>query len=799
MKKFCLLSAAMLLALSCSQSTVEELETVETAEEQQETEYTPGVAEVYFSDEMIELIENDLSEGSLSTKSSSLNSLIQELGITSMERLFPDAGEYEERTRKEGLHKWYKVQFDESVSVTKATEDIGTVPGIEIAEPVRPIKIESTPYFDDPYLYYQWHYYNDGSLSDSHESGADINVAPVWENYTTGSSKVIVGVVDGGIDQTHEDLADACIGGYNFCSGSTKIVAHDHGTHVGGTIGAINNNGIGVSGIAGGDEANGVPGVRLLSCQIFQDDDTGSSGAEAIKWACDNGANIVNNSWGYDYENYNEAKNSTIPTSLSNAIDYFIKYAGCDSEGNQKSDSPMKGGLVFFAAGNSGWNTDPIGLYEPVIAVGAIGPGLSRESYSNYGDWVDICAPGGDSNNTYGMIMSTIPDNSYGWSAGTSMACPHVTGVAALVLSYFGGPGFTADALKEKLLGGANSTAISANSKIGPLVDAYGAITYGGTIAPDAVESATVSVSSNTISLSFKVTEDEDDTKAYGYLLVASEDKSLLSSDLDPSNLPDAVSSSLTEVGALDAGDEITVSISSLEFDTQYYVAVIAYDYAGNYSSLSPVYSAVTGTNHAPVISTDYDGSYSLKAHETISINYTITEPDGHSFTASASTGSDAATFTKLSDGIYNLRITGNKADEGTYTAVITATDEFKMSSTLEVQYTILENNPPVLEQSFDNYFTDAIGDQFTIDLSEHISDPDGENLSWSISSSNASVFHGNVASNVFYGTILGYGLSSVTVTGTDAKGLTASGSFQYLRRTLRTLWKPTRILVQTA
>ena len=390
-------------------------------EQEQIVEDTPaivaGEAIVLFAEDMLQVIEEDLSAGDVVTKSSDLNGLNEILGVTSIKRVFPHAGKFEERTRAEGLHRWYKITYDPSVPTTKASDDLLSIPGIEAVEPVR--KIVNRAYFNDPRLGEQWHYYNDGS-KDGFSAGSDVNVVPVWENYTTGNPDVIVAVVDGGIDKEHEDLAANYVDGYNFVRGSRQVVAHDHGTHVAGTIAAVNNNGIGVSGLAGGDFKNGIKGVGLLSCQIFEpnpDDpyrDLSADGAEAIKWGADHGAVISQNSWGYQYETAEEQAAATIPKHLAAAIDYFIKYAGMDENGKQVG--PMAGGVVIFAAGNDARADDPIGKYEPVISVGAIGPDFKRSEYSNYGDWVDIAAPGGQAP---GMILSTIPGNNYGIMKGT--------------------------------------------------------------------------------------------------------------------------------------------------------------------------------------------------------------------------------------------------------------------------------------------------------------------------------------------------------------------------------------------
>ena len=193
----------VVMTVGCTHEPLSEIREEEQHEETVQA-IVPGQAIVKFDESMMELIEADLQSGSVATRSSELNSLGEMLGIRSMTRLFPHAGEFEERTRAAGLHRWYKVTFDPEVPVTKASADLGTLPGIVTVEPVRNIRRTST--FDDPRLKYQWHYFNDGSLDSRHKAGADVNVVPVWENYTTGNPEVIVAVVDGGIDAAHEDL-----------------------------------------------------------------------------------------------------------------------------------------------------------------------------------------------------------------------------------------------------------------------------------------------------------------------------------------------------------------------------------------------------------------------------------------------------------------------------------------------------------------------------------------------------------------------------------------------------------------
>ncbi|GHV68263.1 hypothetical protein FACS1894199_15230 [Bacteroidia bacterium] len=421
--------------------------------------------------------------GAVETGLSRIDELSHRLGATRMERTFPYSGENEWKAESLGMHLWYDVYFDENVPVTRAVNDFNLIDDIETVEAVYRIRSVdkkttkgnfasvtawsvprpmSVPFpFDDPNVGLQWHYQNDGSLARS-IAGCDINLFAAW-GVTTGHPDVIVAVVDGGIDYTHEDLQDNIWldgngkSGYNFVDNNTNIIPHDHGTHVAGTIAAVNNNGKGVAGVAGGSGNN--DGVRLMSCQIFKPHPTKpgetistTSPHLAIRYGADHGAVICQNSWGYDIKA--DGSSPALSDVDKAAIDYFIQFAGTDGHGNQTG--PMKRGLVIFAAGNEGkeYVSYPA-AYEPVVAVTSMGTDFIMADYSNYGTWVDVTAPGG--NATYGTsncIYSTLPNNEYGYMEGTSMACPHVSGVAALLISKFGvgNPGFTANDLRKMLL-----------------------------------------------------------------------------------------------------------------------------------------------------------------------------------------------------------------------------------------------------------------------------------------------------------------------------------------------------------
>lgn len=754
--------------------------------------YLPGTAIIKVNEDLQDLISSDISTGKIITRSMELNQMVDEFGITSIERLFPDAGEFEPRTKAAGLDKWYRVKYDNAKSVTRASVDFESIDGIVVAEPEHRLERMS---FNDPGFSQQWGFYNPDTDANGNRKVIDINVQPVWDEYTTGSSNVIVGVIDGGILLSHPDLAASVIaagstGSKNFVDNSYTIVPESHGTHVAGTIGAINNNETGVCGTAGGDAANDIAGVKLLSCQIFKGDLSNGS-AEAIKWAADHGAVIINNSWGYVVDQNGdgtisaaereEALTWTISSSEKEAVDYFIQYAGCDNSGNQLSTSPMKGGVVIFAAGNDGIENGAPANYENVVAVGAINRSGSRTSFSNYGDWVDICAPGDG-------IYSTGLNDGYVTMDGTSMACPHVTGVAALIASYFGGQGFTNEMLLEKLLKGADSSKVSATSKIGPLVDALGAITYGSSDIPEKVSDYTVTAESNTLNFTWNATQTLSGKKTYGYLILANKDENAFS-DLDPRNPASSFKTvSVVMPSSANIGDELSGALTGLDFESTYYVAIYGYDYSMNFSEISDIKSVTTYANNYPVITRTDTASTTLKSYEKQVYNFTISDADAHDVTVNFDGGSSAANLsfvsgTSKSGMLYNLTVNAPDEDAGTYTVTITATDSYNAATTYTFTYTVLENHAPEAVKEFDDIITNNIGQQYTFLVSDYFSDPDGEDLTYTYSMTATGIINLNKSGNTIYATILSTGGTIVTITATDAKGLSVSSQLRVLVR----------------
>ncbi|MGB4123903.1 MAG: S8 family serine peptidase [Bacteroidales bacterium] len=348
-----------------------------------------------------------------------------------------DSDQFMERHKAWGFHLWLEVIVDDKTDIIDAVMQFSALSEVDFAEPeyrkrlvINDAKFNSanlvisnenepegrwTP--NDPQYGNQWHYKNTGQQGGT--PGADISLQEAW-NIEKGNSNVIVAVIDGGISYTHQDLASNMWSeiGYNFVNGSPTVTPHDHGTHVAGTIAAVTSNMIGVAGVAGGSGTG--DGVRLMSCQVFSNNGSGGFHLAPI-YAADNGASISQNSWGY-------SNAGVYDQSVLDAIDYFNVYGGGEA---------MNGGITLFSAGNSNspgqWYP---ACYSGCFSVAATNNQDKKAWYSNYDTWVDISAPGGETNSvTARGVLSTLPNNSYGYFQGTSMACPHVSGVVALMIS----------------------------------------------------------------------------------------------------------------------------------------------------------------------------------------------------------------------------------------------------------------------------------------------------------------------------------------------------------------------------
>ena len=236
-----------------------------------------------------------------------------------------------------------------------------------------------------------------------------INACNAWE-ITTGINSIKVAIIDQGVDINHREFTNTNVS-YSFDASNNYSQAHVygyHGTHVGGIIFASHNanNIVGVA-----------PNVSLMniSHSLYSSSTIGEELAVAINQAVINNAYIINNSWGdHGGAYYNDLHSSLLESALDNAIDNGRNGMGC---------------VIVFAAGNQSPVMDyPATYRNDILTVGSIDSNRIRANSSGFGSQLDVVAPGVS-------IYSTIPNNSYIYDKGTSMAAPHVSGVAALMLS----------------------------------------------------------------------------------------------------------------------------------------------------------------------------------------------------------------------------------------------------------------------------------------------------------------------------------------------------------------------------
>ncbi len=377
------------------------------------------------------------------------------------------------------------VQLPENADVLAAARHYSAQPGVLYAQPNWILTHNAVS--NDPR-------YTNGSLWGMESDDSPTNIGPTgttstfgsqaeeaWNSGYTGSSSVVVGIIDEGIDINHPDLKANIwvnpyeiagnnfdddgngyiddVNGYDFVNRDNTVYdgsSDDHGTHVAGTIGAVGGNGIGVAGVNWN--------VKMISAKFLGSrGGTTADAVLAVDYLTDlkmrHGINIVasNNSWG----------GGGFSIALSNAI-------------NRHAQANI---LFVAAAGNSTSNNDAIDSYpsnydtsaadyDGVVAVASITEQGALSSFSNYGaDTVDIGAPGSS-------IISTTPGNTYSSYSGTSMATPHVTGTVALYASKY--PNATAQEIRNAILSTASqTTSLAGKTVTGGRLDVSAALGFG--------------------------------------------------------------------------------------------------------------------------------------------------------------------------------------------------------------------------------------------------------------------------------------------------------------------------------
>jgi subtilisin family serine protease len=457
------------------------------------------------------------------------------------------------------------------------------------AEPNYIVRADLAP--DDPLYDQLWGLRNTGQLGGV--PGSDIDAEAAW-TITTGSRNVLVGVIDTGIDFTHPDLAaniwtnpgeiagnhiDDDLNGYVDDVHGWDFLNHDndpmddhfHGTHVAGTIGAVGNNAAGVTGVSWN--------VSLVALKFLDAEGYGSTAGaiEAVEYATAMGLDMTNNSWGGGGFSY----------GLLDAI----------------TAAGEAGVLFVAAAGNSALNADvypsfPAAYNLPgIVSVAATDGADGLAGFSNYGALsVDLGAPGVS-------ILSSFPGSAYAHLSGTSMAAPHVTGVASLLRAF--NPTLPVASLKRSLLDFADPVpSLAGKTVTGGRLNAFRSLASLDGIPPGRIlDAILVEPTSNTLLLSWTATGDDGQIGT-----AAAYDVRYATVPLDESNFGGAARATAAPAPE-PAGSRETMELTGLSAGTTYHVGVKAIDDAGN---AGPLGNLVEGTTLPPPTLSSTPAGFSL-------------------------------------------------------------------------------------------------------------------------------------------------------------------------------------------
>ncbi len=444
---------------------------------------------------------------------------------------------------------------------------------------------------NDPKLSSLWGLHNTGS--DDGVVDADIDALEAW-NLSTGSKKIVTAIIDTGVDYTHPDLAN----NYWHNPGETGIDAqgknkesngidddqngfiddfrgwdfanndndpkddHEHGTHCAGTIGAIGNNNVGVVGV---NWNTSLVGLKFL-------DNSGSGSldhaVQAIEYATTLGVDLTSNSWGGG--GFSQTMYAAIQEAAQKGI-LFVAAAGNESQNNDQRPSYPASYLV-----------------DNIISVAAIDRKDKLANFSNYGaKSVHVGAPGID-------ILSTVPDAAYGTMSGTSMATPHVSGVAALIKATY--PQLSVIQWKNRIIYSSQITSATAlKTSSGGRLNALNAL-KDDQIPPAKIDNLSIkSIALNQIEIAFSsVGDDGIEGKARAYEIKFSDTPIRSQNDwinaqtvFNGNHLSGKSLTSKNDFGSLSESEILTVKISGLKFESKGYLAVRAFDGVGNSSEFS--------------------------------------------------------------------------------------------------------------------------------------------------------------------------------------------------------------------